>query len=284
MVKKKKTSKTQRIYSIFKILIVFGFIGLLSVAFVFAERYVESLHEVSSGKLVFDAPAWVNQALLARAYQAVGGEYFKLEEGVAEAVAGELAKLSWLDRIEVSVAAETIRVKAHWRRPLALVKSGRVAFCVDRDLIALDVVDLSIPIVTISGVRFNRKPASGSDVHKEDLAAAVELIDVLNSMDRREVPDKPLLAEIDRLDIENFQGRKSSKKPHIILYVKDGTPIYWGAELHEWGKYLESSDKTKLGNLYAYYKYDYGSSLVGRAKIIDLRYSPDEVSLPTGDY
>ncbi len=280
MAKRKKNSKAQRFYSIFKILIVFGFIGLLSVAFVFAERYVESLHEVTSGKLIFDAPTWVNQTLLDRAYQAVGGEYFKLEEGVAEAIAGELAKVPWLDQITVSIATDTIGVKAHWRRPLALVKSGHVEFCVDRDLIALDVLDLSIPIVTISGVSFSRKPTIGTEVYREDLAAAVDLIDVLNIHDQRAVPQKPLLAEIDRLDIGNFRGRKSSRKPHIILYVKDGTPIYWGAELKESGQYLEESDRDKLAMLYGYY-HDYDSSLVGSAKIIDLRGDPSRLHLPT---
>jgi hypothetical protein len=278
--RKKKNSKTQRVYSIFKILIVFGFIGLLSVAFVLAEQYVESLHEVTSGKLVFDAPDWVNQTLLSKAYQAVGGEHFKLAEGVPEALAKELAKVPWLDQIKVSVATDTIHVKAHWRRPLALVKSGRVEFCVDRELVALDVVELGIPIVTISGVSFRRRPAIGTEVYKEDLAAAVDLIDVLNSHDQSEVPDKPLLAEIDRLDIENFRGRKSSRRPHIILYVKDGTPIYWGAELEESGQYLEESDRDKLAMLYGYY-HDYDSSLLGSAKIIDLRGDPSRLHLPT---
>ena len=281
---KKKNKNTQRIYSILKILVIFGFIGILSTAFVFAERYVKSMHEAKTGKLIFEnTPVWVNKHLLNQAYKAVGGDCFRLEQqGLTEAIARRLASVPWLHNTRVQVAKDSIRVNTKWRRPIGVVKSEYVHFYVDEDLVVLDTVSLDLPIVTIKGVQFRRKPASGTVVRTEDLSMAVELLAVLGRMDQKENMSKPLLAEIDRIDVGNFQGRRNAKKPHIVLFAKDQTPIIWGAELRAAGKYLQNSDKTKLANLYTYYRV-YGS-LMGNAKYIDLRYSQYEVPIPTSVY
>jgi len=44
----------------------------------------------------------------------------------------------------------------------------------------------------------------------------------MNRMDKSFTPDKPLLFEIDRIDVRNFNGRRDKGEPHIVLYTKDG--------------------------------------------------------------
>ena len=101
-------------------------------------------------------------------------------------------------------------------------------------------------------------------------------------MDKSITPDKPLLSEIDRIDVSNFNGRQDGRKPHIVLYAKDNTEIMWGAAVGKWQQHLESTDEQKLAKLYGYYK-DFGT-LSGRAKYINLRDPKDKIPLPIDRY
>ena len=93
--------------------------------------------------------------------------------------------------------------------------------------------------------------------------------------------DKPLLFEIDSIDVSNFNGRSGSG-PHIVLYAKDNTKIMWGAELGAWSRYLESTDEEKLNKLYSHYK-EYGS-LLNNVKYINLCEPRGNIPRPVDKY
>jgi hypothetical protein len=125
-------------------------------------------------------------------------------------------------------------------------------------------------------------PPAGEVWQRDDLAAAVEILDRLDHMDKAITPNKPLLFEVDRIDVSNFNGRQNKRYAHIILYSKDNSQIIWGAELGTWQRHLESTDEEKLAKLYSYYK-DYGT-LSGGARYINLRDPRDKIPLPIDRY
>ena len=100
-------------------------------------------------------------------------------------------------------------------------------------------------------------------------------------MDAVVCPDKPLLREIDRIDVSNFDGRKNKLRPHIVLYTKDNTQIIWGAEIGTWQRHLESPDDDKLAKLYTYYQQN--GTLSG-VKYINLRDPQQTIYLPVDKY
>ncbi|MCK4913417.1 MAG: hypothetical protein KAS69_02320, partial [Planctomycetes bacterium] len=104
----------------------------------------------------------------------------------------------------------------------------------------------------------------------------------LEKMDELITPEKPLLNEIDRIDVSNFDGRKNNRFAHIILYAKDNTEIIWGAKIAAWQRYLEATDEEKLAKLYSHYK-EYGS-LLNNAKYINLRNPQDNIPQPIDKY
>jgi len=140
-----------------------------------------------------------------------------------------------------------------------------------------------LPIVEIKGLPpVTKIPPLGEVWQRKDLAAAIRILDRLNDMDKSLTPDKPLLYEIDRIDVGNFNGLKNSRQPHIILYTKDNTEIIWGAEMGKWQQHLESTDQQKLAKLYGYYKEN--GTLSGAAKFINLRDPRDNIPLPIDKY
>jgi hypothetical protein len=96
-------------------------------------------------------------------------------------------------------------------------------------------------------------------------------------MDRQTVPTKPLLDEIESINVSNFGGRRERGAAHIVLYAKDKTPIYWGAEIGAWAQFVEASDEEKLARLYTCYQER--GTVQGGVKYIDLRL-PREIPRP----
>jgi hypothetical protein len=192
--------------------------------------------------------------------------------------------VAWLRQVEVQVTHDTIRISGHWRKPLALIKRGLQSFYVDEELVVMDFVPMpSLPIVMVKGLSIAAKPPLPGDIWQgDDLAATVALLASLQKMDKLISPDKPLLEEIDRIDVSNFNGRQNNRFPHIVLYTKDNTEIIWGAEIGTWQRHLEATDEEKLAKLYAYYK-EYGS-LSGGVKYINLRDPQDNIPQPVDKY
>jgi hypothetical protein len=282
---KRKKQRTYRpsLTGILKVLAIVCVFVAGGVSLYFAERYVKSAKPAETGPLeLVNVPEWVSSELKAKICDAAGGKTFRLDEEAAEMVAENLASVAWLDNIKIQTTHKQVLIEARWRKPLALVKSGSQSFYVDDELVVLDFVPIpNLPIVRIEGLSA-RVPSPGEVWQSDDLDAAVTILAKLDQMDKSVTPDKPLLYEIDRIDVSNFNGRKNSRFPHIVLYTKDDTEIIWGAEFGTWQRYLETTDEEKLAKLYAYYK-EYGS-LSGGVKYINLRDPQDNISQPVDKY
>jgi hypothetical protein len=253
------------------------------VGFSFLERYVKETSVVSEKAVrleLADVPDWVTDQLKEKVYVAARGDGNDLSL-VQQNIEREVV---WLDKVKVQTTHNGLRIEGQWRRPVGLVKSGLRQFYVDAEQVVLDFVEIThLPIVEITGLPLiTRTPPLGEVWGRDDLAAAITILDRLDRMDKSDTPDKPLLYEIDRIDISNFNGRKNGKLPHIVLYAKDNTEIIWGAEVGKWQRYLESTDEQKLAKLYGYYK-EYGT-LSGGAKYINLCDPQDNIPLPIDKY
>lgn len=282
--KKPRTVHTLSLKGILKVLAVVCIFVAAGALFYFVERYVKKVKPTKVGPLeLVDVPEWVSEQLKARILAAAGGETFRLDEDAAQLVAENLASAAWLDGVNVQVTHDGIRVEGQWRRPLALVKSGFQEFYVDAKRVVLDFVPMpNLPIVRIKGVSVARMPAIGEVLERDDLAAAMAILASLDRMDKKIVPDKPLLDEIDNIDVSNFKGRENPRLPHIVLYAKDDTQIIWGAEVGAWSQHLEAKDEEKLAKLYTYYK-EHGS-LSNGVKYINLRDPQDRIPQPIDKY
>jgi hypothetical protein len=264
--------------------------GVMGAGFMFLEQYVknEAMPSRRVGSLeLLGVPTWVNQELEAKISAAArpAGRDLKLDENTARLVQNNIARsVAWVERVSVQTSPETVRIAARWRKPVALLRSGSRKFYVDKDLVVLDFVSVShLPIVEVRGLSGTAGiPAPGQAWRTDDLAAAVEILIRLERMDRLVTPDKPLLYEIDSIDVSNFDGRQSSRDSHIVLYSKDNAQIMWGAEIGTWQQHLEATDEEKLAKLYAYYK-EYGTLLNG-VKYINLRDPQQTIPLPVDKY
>jgi hypothetical protein len=269
------------------ILIVFVVVCLCAAAgaaFYFMEKYVKSAKSHGSGPLVLEGvPKWVNSELKDKILATAGYKYIELDENASRLVAENLVSVGWLDDIKVQTVYDCVTIEGRWRKPLALIKSGYNKFYVDAERVVLDFVPMpNLPIVQVTGVSVTKTPNISQVIENQDITAAVTILSAMTQMDKSVTPDKPLLGEIDRIDLSNFEGRHNNRQPHIILYTKDNTEIIWGAEFGRWHKFLEATDEEKLSKLYSYYK-EYGS-LLGGAKYINLRDPQDSISLPVDKY
>jgi hypothetical protein len=282
---KRKKQRTYRLslIGILKVLAMVCVFVVAGVSLYFAQMYVKSARPPGIGPLeLMNVPEWASSELKAKIRAAAGGKTFRLDEEAAEIVAENLASVVWLDNIKIQTTHKQVLIKARWRKPLAMVKSGSQSFYVDDELVVLDFVPMpNLPIVKIEGL-LAKVPSPGEIWQSDDLDAAVTILAKLDQMDKAVTPSKPLLYEIDRIDVSNFAGRKNSRLPHIVLYAKDDTEIIWGAEFGKWQRYLEAKDEEKLAKLYAYYK-EY-RSLSGGVKYINLRDPQDNVPQPVDKY
>ena len=297
--KKKQKASQHRpsltgVLKVFGVVCVLGAIGIgvfaaVRTGFAFLDKYMRKVVPVSEkfGSLeLVGVPAWVNDRLEEKVYAAAraNGEDLKLDEDAARSVQNNLEReVAWLRNVTVQTTHDTIRIEAQWRKPIALVKRGMHKFYVDAELVVLDFVPVpSLPIVEVKGLSLITKiPQPGTVWQRDDLAAAVDVLKLLWRMDEEVTPDKPLLYEIDSIDVSNFEGLEDTRFPHIVLYATDNTEIIWGAEIGTWQRYLEATDKEKLLKLYGYYK-EHGS-LLG-VKYIKLHDPQDKIPLPIDKY
>jgi hypothetical protein len=272
---------------ILKVLAVVCVISGIIIGLMFLEKYVKETIPADDVYLeLAGVPLWASEELKQKVHDAAIGKAGNgLGEDIALSVKRNLDQLTaWLDDVKVRSTYDRLRVEGRWRKPIGLVKFGRLKFYVDAERVVLDYVPLpELPIVEIKGLPpVTKRPPLGEVWQRDDLAAAVMILDRLDHMDKTLTPDKPLLKEIDRIDVSNFNGRQNSRYAHIILYSKDNSQIIWGAELGKWQQHLESTDEEKLAKLYGYYK-DYGT-LSGGARYINLRDPRDKIPLPIDKY
>ena len=294
--KRKKKQKASwfgpSLISVLKISAALCVLAGIVIGLIFLERYVKDTVPASEGVVALelaDVPVWVNDLLKEKVFTAAigDGEDLRLDEDAAKSVWQNIERLvAWLDMDEVKVhpTGDGLRIEGRWRRPIALVKSGLLKFYVDAEQVVLDFVEMpNLPIVQIKGLSaITKMPPPGKVWQRDDLAAAIMILDKLDQMDKSLTPEKPLLGEIDSIDVSNFNGRENSRNSHIILYAKDNTEITWGAELGKWQQHLESTDEQKLAKLYRHYE-DHGS-LTGKVKYINLRDPQDNIPLPIDKY
>lgn len=262
----------------------------IAVGLVFLEQYVRKMNSTSKNDMsadLIDVPAWVTEPLKEKVYAAVRdyGENPILDENGALSIQRKIAEqIAWLDNVKVRITHGRLCIAGRWRKPVALIQSGPFKFYVDAEQVALDYVPMpNLTIVKVTGIPVVIAiPALGKPWPRNDLAAAIQILGRLARMDSTLTPDKPLLQEIDRIDVSNYKGRQNSNKAHIILYSKDNTEIMWGAEMGTWQRHLESTDEEKLAKLYNYYQ-TYGT-LSGGVKFINLRDPRDKVPLPIDRY
>ena len=262
----------------------------IAIGLVLLEKYVGETTPASAdeaGPVLVDIPTWVNEQLKERVYAAARGhgENPRLDEDAALSVQRNITEqIAWLDDVKVRITGGRLCIEGRWRKPVALIKSGLYKFYVDAEQVALNYVPMpSLTIVQVTGLPLvTAVPPLGKVWHRNDLAAAIKILDRLDRMDKSLTPDRPLLREIDRIDVSNFKGRQNSNDSHIILYSKDNTEIMWGAEMGAWQRHLESTDEEKLAKLYHYYE-TYGT-LSGGVKYINLRDPRDKIPLPIDRY
>lgn len=297
--KKKKPRKSKTSASVMtalKVMLVIMFLTSLiaggAIGMIYLDRHVTTLttRQKPDGSLkLLDPPTWLNQEWQDALVKAAGGMRFPLNKESARLAAERLQKLSWLENVRVQTTPEYLQVKADYRRPVGLVqdKRGRKVY-LDAQMRVLEYLPLtSIPIPEIKGLASTPIPELGLAWKAEDAAAAIELLDLLNKMDlyfgnKGQIPkDKPLLSEVESIDVSNFAARQSKAAPNIVLNIKDGTKVYWGAQ---WGKaavYMEADDKVKLTRLYeTYISYNNSLQVQDKVKYIELRWLEGEIPRP----
>jgi hypothetical protein len=190
--------------------------------------------------------------------------------------------------VTVRVRQDVLRVEGSWRKPVALIRRDLVEQrYVDSQQVVLDYVPLPhLPIVEVVGIsNAIDMPPPGKPWQCDDLAAAITILGHMNRIDKTFASDKPLLFEIDRIDVTNYNGRRNGGEPHIVLYTKDDIQIIWGAEWGKWQQHLETTDEEKLAKLWGHYDRHDGKLSDGvKYIIINLRDPQDKIPLPIDKY
>lgn len=284
-------------------LVAGGAIGLIYMdRYVNFDRYVDSAGtpQPPDGSLkLINPPIWLNQEWVDTLIAAAGGKRFPLNQTSAEEVGGLLKNLSWLENVQVQTTPEYLTVKADYRRPVGWVLSRRKQkVYVDIDMTVLDYIPVTtIPVVEIKGMASSKVPEPGQRWLADDAAAGVELLNWLYTMDLHfqhkkagtgndtasllveKTPGKPLLDEIESVDVSNFAARKSRSASNLVLTVTDGTRVYWGAAWGQASVYFEADEKDKLARLYQFFM-DHHNTLTGTAKYIELRWPQNSIPRP----
>jgi len=271
--------------------LLFIFAVVVVVAgFAFLDGYVQKQavppsNEQRTIELAGPAPAWVSEEIKNRVYAAASTATSdqNQDEALAKSIQQNVRRLvPWLDDVRVQTTYAKIFISGHWRKPLAVVTAGKAKYYLDTDLIVLDYIPITnLSIVTVDGLEFDKPPALGQVWRGDDLAAALAVLSRLEKMDSAVTPNKPLLREIDKIDVSNFDGRKNKREPHITLLTKEGTEIIWGAEIGAWQRHLESPDDDKLAKLYTYYQQ---AGTLSGVKYINLRDPRQTIRLPIDKY
>ncbi|MEN8128402.1 MAG: hypothetical protein ABFR90_11465 [Planctomycetota bacterium] len=277
-------------------------IGGGAVVLIYMDKYVKTAaeSEVPEGFIVFkNPPIWLNQEWKDSIEDILGSTTFPLNEGSAYKVSQKLAPVAWFKNVKVQTKPDHIAVYAEYRRPVGVVGSQKNKVYVGDDMVIMNYIPMTaVPVIEIKGAS-SKTPEPGQMWFAEDAKVAVELLEQLYKADlyfqqekeRRKndraelssekMPDKPLLNEIESIDVSNFAARKSKspQKPQIFLNVKGGAKVYWGAPWGQATVHFEADEKDKLTRLYQFFT-DHGNTLGGTAKYIELRWLENSIPRP----
>ncbi len=288
---RKRSADIKRSIIFFSIVIgLLVFLAAVGIGFVFLEKYVEKavpLSERTANIKLIDVPEWVNGQLEEKIIDAAtaDGEDLTIDEDLAQAVYNNIIEnVVWLHDVNVLTTGDSIEIKAQWRKPVALIQYGANKFYVDSEQVVLDFIPVeSLPIVKVKGIKgLIKRPRPGDRLELDDLEEALKILLWLDKMDKLLVPEKPLLFDLETIDISNLEGRENKKLSHIILYAKDNTEIIWGAKMGAWQRNLEAADEDKISRLYTYYKQN--GTLLGGVKYINLREPKNTIPQPIDTY
>jgi hypothetical protein len=272
--KKQKTFWTPGVRIAVGIIVSTLLVAAAAVGFIYMDRYVKTSRpaEKTVGPLAYALPAWVNQQWKDSIYDVIGEGPFALDETSARTIAQKLETISWLSGVTAQVLPEYIKIDAEYHRPVGIVDLGRAKYYLDKQMTVMDYIPVTaFTTPEIKGIGSPRSiPVPGTQWAAEDVAAAVQLLDMLYKMDDHFELEKPLLDEIESIDVSNFAARKTNAEPHITLTVTDGTKIFWGAAWGQASRYLEQDELNKLTDLYQHFM-DHNNTLQGSAKYIELR-------------
>jgi hypothetical protein len=257
---------------------------------VYFKKYAENKTGIleKSGVLeLVNPPVWANDAIKNRIYLAAtaSGEDLRLDEDAAQTVERNIeSSTGWLDRVRVQTTGSSVRIFGRWRKPIAVFEWENNKFYLDSDMVLIEYVQIEgLAIVKIEGFSpLQQELAVGKQFSQEDLKAAAAILDQLNKRDELEGGDKRMMYEINRINVGNFNGRKDSRSPHIVLYATDDTQIIWGAELGKWQRYMEATDQQKIASLYSYFKGK--GTLLGDVKYIRICDPQQRLLLPIDKY
>lgn len=290
--KDKKTTRTTHfvnVRTILRTMSVMFIAAAFCFGFFYLFKYVKKNVLINDKPLALEiayAPAWMNQPLKDMIINTGfdnGRLPLTLTPDIAKKVYDNLASISWFEDVTVQTTHESLIINAQWRKPVALISSRGRKYYVDRHLAVMNYIEVAeLAIIEVAGMSSKKIPPTGTCFNAEDLAAAVAVLVALDNMDKKLDLAKPLLEEIEKIDVSNFEGRKKNSEPHIILYTIDGKQILWGAQIGKWHRYMEASDKDKLASLYQYYK-QFGTLTHG-PKYINLRQPINNIPLPTDKY
>ncbi|MHC4636253.1 MAG: cell division protein FtsQ/DivIB [Planctomycetota bacterium] len=279
---KRKKTDWKTLFTVFGTVVGLGLVGYGLIFLLTYPSRVSPVKDNTGPLELVGTPTWLNEELKTKILKAAcaGGEDLKLDEDSAKSIQQNLEKSVWLYDVRVQTTSKSFLISGKWRTPIAKIRSGLLDFYIDADMTVLDhVVIEDLEIIEITDFnRLGRTIRPGHILESRDISAAVLIIDSLSKMDIKVAADKPLLGEISRIDVRNYNGRRRRKEPHIVLYTIDDTQIQWGAEIGKWSQNFECSDKEKLGKLYSHYK-EYGT-LLGDAKFINLREPENRIPLP----
>ena len=287
---RKKTARSLNPLGILKVFLFVCALAAVLAGFSFLDGYVKKQTIAPAGgrtiEMIGDIPAWVGEEIKNKIYAAATAEtnIEGVNDNAAVSVQRSIERLvPWLADVKVQTTHNSVHISGRWRKPIALITTGKNKLFIDADLVVLDFIPVGdLSVVTVDGLEFAKhQPAPGEVWQADDLAAALAVLNRLERMDAAVCPNKPLLREIDRIDVSNFDGRKNKHEPHIVFYTKDNTQIIWGAEIGAWQRHLESPDDDKLAKLYTYYQ-QYGT--LSGVKYINLRDPRQTIYLPVDKY
>ncbi|MBN2589490.1 MAG: hypothetical protein JXA96_06490 [Sedimentisphaerales bacterium] len=250
------------------------------------KKYIRTAQSKEFGPLTLkDVPQWVldSDELIEKILDKAGGRKFRLDEKTASIVRDNLRSVAWMENTSVQTMGDEIQVRARYRKPIAVIQSEPSKFYIDVNQVVLDYVPLPklfIVEIKLGSLLDSKTPIYGEVWQRNDLTAALKIIEKINQMDKTLRQKKPLLSEIASIDVSNYRGIKSRSNPHIILYSHDDTPIHWGAEIGGWQKEMESPDAQKLAKLYAYYEQEGTLNSGKKVNFINLRDPQVKIPLP----
>jgi hypothetical protein len=245
------------------------------LSFRYLNRYIEIVYPqvAKTGPLeLVNVPDWVEESWIEAIRASVGSGLFALQEESARQVFEKLAAFSWLDQVRVQVTPSRLQVNAVYLKPLLRLQAaaGRCLY-LDAEGRVMEAPEVKTQhIVELKGFPLERVAEPGRVCHAEEISAVLDLLKILERMDQKCCPDKPLRREIAFADVSNWIRGQKHSQPQIVLGAPDGTPIYWGAPYGKAALYLEADETEKLSRLYTFYAQN-GFSLQGKVKYLELR-------------